>query len=283
MSFLALGLLLLTALLHAGWNVLLKQAADQYLSIWWALAASAAIGLPIAFGGPPLPPAIWPYAIASAFVETLYYLLLARAYRTADFSLVYPIARGAAPALLATWAILFLGEAPRAAGLAGLAVIIGGLLLVGARRRQPGMPAPGMGSIGLALAIALCISVYSAIDGAAVRIAPSTRYTALVFVLTALMMTPFVVRRYGIQRIAAHGRLHGFTALLIGALSLAAYALVLAAYALAPVSYVGAIREISVVIGALAGSLIFREPFGARRGAGAAVIFTGIMIITFAG
>src|SRR5688572_26405939 len=79
----------------------------------------------------PLPSAVWLYILASALVEMVYYLALLRAYTIGDFSQVYPLARGAAPAFLALWAALFLGERPSAGGLAGLALLLIGLLLVG--------------------------------------------------------------------------------------------------------------------------------------------------------
>ncbi len=283
MPLFALALLLAAALLHAGWNVLLKQADERYLTIWLALVASAVISVPILIIELPPLHAIWPLALASAVAETTYYLLLARAYRSADFSLVYPIARGAAPALLALWAILFLGEMPSSTGLLGLLIIIGGLVIVGSRRMADSAAVPDQQSILLPLAVAVCISIYSAIDGAAVQIAAAVPYTALIFVLTAAMVTPFVVRHYGLGAMRHTMRRRLPRAALIGTLSLAAYALVLAAYRLAPVSYAGAVREISVVVGALAGRLLFGEPFGMRRTIGAAIIFAGILLIALAG
>jgi drug/metabolite transporter (DMT)-like permease len=64
---------------------------------------------------------------------------------------------------------------------------------------------------------------------------------------------------------------------------LAAYGLVLAAYARAPLSYAGAVREVGVVFGALAGWLVLREPFGPRRLAGAALVAAGVVLVAAAG
>jgi uncharacterized membrane protein len=82
----------------------------------------------------PIPGQIWPYALSSACVEAVYYSTLVRAYTHGDFSLVYPVARGAAPALLAIWATLFLGERLQRAGVVGLILVLIGLLYVGALR-----------------------------------------------------------------------------------------------------------------------------------------------------
>jgi drug/metabolite transporter (DMT)-like permease len=281
MSPVALGLLALAALLHAAWNLLLKGTGDQYMVSWLALVASALVGLPVLFAGVEVPADIWPLIIASAVAEAVYFGLLSAAYRASDFSLVYPIARGAAPALLALWSVLFLGERPSAAGLVGLGLIVAGLIVVGLRRGGAG--GPDRLSVALALGVALCISVYSAIDGAAVRRISPLPYTALVFGLSVVAMTPLMLWRYGARGLLAGGRTYGWRALLVGGLMLATYAIVLQAYAIAPVSYAGAVRESSIVVGALAGWLVFGEPFGARRVAGSLVMLAGIATIALWG
>src|SRR5262249_61149302 len=62
-----------------------------------------------------------------------------------------------------------------------------------------------------------------------------------------------------------------------------AYILVLQAYRIASVSYAGAIREISVVFGALAGWRWLGEGFGLPRTIGALLIFLGILVIAAVG
>lgn len=285
MSLTALGLLITAAALHAGWNLLLKQAGHKQIATWWALVAGSLLFLPLLLVAPAAPLRVWPYAIASGFFDAAYFVILAAAYNTSDFSLVYPIARGTAPALLAVWAALFLHQYPRAGGLLGLAVLLLGLVVVGGSAwwavDRPGLA--GASGLGLALAVAFCISVYSAIDGAAVRIASPVAYTVLVFGMTAVFVTPVVYARYGWRALLAEGRGQWPRIGLVGCLTLVSYMLVLGAYARAPVSYAGAIREVSVVFGALAGWWWLGEGFGAVRIAGALLIFGGIFVIALAG
>ena len=284
MPITALGLLLLAAILHAGWNLLLKRAGGSYASMWWALALGAVICLPVLIFFPPLPGRIWPYLIASALVEAAYYATLASAYQQEDFSLVYPIARGTAPALLALWAILFLKETPSPAGGMGLAVLSLGLMLIGSSKwwsfRQHRGSLSGLGLAGL---VAVLISIYSTIDGAAVRIVDAVPYTVMVFLLTAAFITPVILRMYGWPALRAEGYAHWQRSAAIGILSLLAYLLVLVVYSFAPVSYAGAIREVSILVGALAGWLWLKEEFGRVRVIGAAVIFAGIVMIFLKG
>src|SRR5512137_2422655 len=134
MSISVLGLLVLSGALHAGWNLLLKTTDKKYVMIWWALVLGALLGLPVLILHWPIPARIWPFAVASALIETVYDAILASAYNREDFSLVYPIARGGAPALLGLWAILFLNERPSPAGIIGLLIITGGLMIVGSSK-----------------------------------------------------------------------------------------------------------------------------------------------------
>ena len=129
----------------------------------------------------------------------------------------------------------------------------------------------------------MIISIYSAIDGAAVKFVDAVPYSVLIFVLTAVFVTPVILWRVGWEALKQEGRAHWFQAGAIGVLSLLSYMLVLVVYSFAPVSYAGAIREVSIVLGALAGWLWLKELFGVIRVVGAAVIFAGILIILVGG
>jgi drug/metabolite transporter (DMT)-like permease len=218
-------------------------------------------------------------------VEAVYYLTLTRAYMQGDFSLVYPVARGVAPALLAVWAMLFLGERPRPAGVVGLAFVLGGLLVVGGGQWRSQLKGVfrHSGGVGPALSTALCISIYSVIDGAAVHVMAPAPYTVLVFGLTSLCVAPLVLRQYGYHGVVTVWRTAWLRIFVVGILTLLTYMLVLQAYAIAHVSYVGALREVSIVFAALAGWRWLGESFGAVRTIGAIVIFCGILVIATVG
>jgi drug/metabolite transporter (DMT)-like permease len=284
-SWAALLLILFAAALHTGWNFVLKRVADKHVFTWWALVIGVLLYSPLLAHGLPIPATIWPYALASALVEAAYFIALLHAYDRGDFSLVYPIARGAAPAFLAVWGALFLGETPEPIGFGGLVVLLMGLMLVGsaawwAQRRVAKLSA---GGVGAAVAVALCISIYSAVDGVAVRLMAPAPYTELVFALTAVLVTPAVLARYGYHTTVTAWRTHWKAIVGVGILMLLTYMLVLQAYAVARVSYVGAIREVSIVFAALAGCLWLKEGFGVVRTIGAALIFGGILLIAVAG
>lgn len=285
MSLVALSLLVGSAFLHMGWNLLMKQAGDRYVVSWWALLVGALGFLPVALNaGAALQP-VWGYAVVSAAFQLLYYLMLGFAYNSGDFSLVYPIARGSAPLLIALWAALLLRESISWAGLVGLITIVLGILLIGGgswRGRVDWKMRPSLTAVAPFL-IALCISGYSVIDGAAVKQAPPFPYTVLSFGLSALLFTPLVWVRHGWPALMAVGRRQWWRIGLIGTGTYAAYGLVLTAYSLAPVSYVGAVREVSIVLAALAGWLWLGESFGLERTMGSLVVVAGIVLVTVAG
>ncbi len=281
----ALVLLLVAAVLHAGWNLFVKRAREKQVFTWWGLMVGSICFAPLLLLSSSFPLRVWPYVIFSALVEGAYYIILTRAYEHGDFSLVYPMARGAAPAFLVVWAVLFLGERPRLAGFVGLALIVLGLVIVGGNtwwslRKTTALSGSG---IGLALGVALCISIYSAIDGAAVRIVAPLPYTVLVISLSTVFITPVILVRYGGRAAAAEWRTNWFRIVIVGILMLLSYMLVLQTYAIAHVSYAGAIREISVVFAAFIGWRWLGEDFGLLRLLGASVIFVGILVIAIAG
>jgi uncharacterized membrane protein len=284
MSLFALMLLFISAILHASWNLLLKQAGEKYIAIWGALLVSSVCSLPILIFRSISLSAVWPYLLASAVFEVAYLGTLTTAYRDADFSLIYPLARGTAPAFLMMWAILFLGEHLRFAGYAGLTMIVIGLVIIGSSAwRSHHTRSPGRKSMLLALLTAVFISLYSVVDGAAVQHNDPASYTILVFALITLFLTPIVVKQYGVFALCSNWKSHWQRMIVIGLLNLCSYMLVLSVYSFAQVSYAGAIREISVVIAALMGWLLLQEQFGKIRVIGSLVVFAGILVVAVMG
>ena len=281
----ALGLILIAAITHAGWNLVLKQAQQKLVFMWWALVVGT-IGFTLLLpASPPLPLRIWPYALSSALAEAGYYFALTWAYDIDDFSLIYPIARGSAPVLLVLWAVLFLGEHPQLAGLLGIALLVLGLIVVGSGgivflQKKTAFSIKG---ILAAFCAATCISIYTAIDGAAVHFVSPIPYTVLLFFLSVILVAPAVLWRYGRRAIITEWHANWPRIILVGILCIAAYILVLQAYTLARVSYAGAVREISVVFAAFIGWRWLGESFGAVRTVGAILIFAGILVIAVAG
>ena len=284
MSVLAIALLFLSASLHTLWNLLLKQSGQKFIASWWIVTIGAIIFMPVLLISGLPPRSIWFFALVSAGLEAAYVLFLSVAYKYSDFSLAYPMARGTAPAFLLAWSLLFLHEKLTGWGFVGLAMIISGLLLTGASSLiQNRKSIPNIKGIAAALVTALLISLYTFVDGNAVKRGPALPYGILMFTLIPMWLTPFVLRRYGWSQMIAELKVEPVRLLVIGFLWVAAYLIALTAYSFAPISYSGAIREVSVVLGALAGWHFLGERLGVVRVIGAVIIFAGILTIALFG
>ncbi len=284
MPLAVLGILLCAAIFHAGWNLLLKQAQNKQVFLMWATLSNLICFLALPFL-PPIPRLVWPLVLFSALVEGIYYISLAWAYDSGDFSLVYPIARGAAPVLLTVWTMLFLKEIPRVFGLLGITLIVIGLITVGSAAYWRTLITTKLSLSGIifALLTATCISVYSAIDGAAVSLVSPLSYAIWIFGLSALFAAPFILLRYGVRQAIRELKEYRLRIIVVGFLIIMTYGAVLFAYSIGRISYVGSIREVSIVFGALIGWRFLGEEFGLVRVIGAGIIFAGIVIIAVLG
>ncbi|MCC7118417.1 MAG: EamA family transporter [Anaerolineales bacterium] len=284
MPIFALFLLFFSAAMHATWNFLLKSAEEKYVAMGWQVILSGifSLGALLCTGLPPR--SMWFFVILSAGLEALYFILLCVAYSDHDFSLVYPIARGAAPALLVLWTMLFLHEPLTTGGYVGLALITGGIALNGATalfNNNSGWP--HLRGILTALAVALVISIYTVVDGSAVKNGPALPYGLLMFVLVPLITTPYIARRYGWASFKQTWKQSKTYLLIGGILGSIAYLLALFAYTIAPLSYSGAIREVSAVMGAFLGWKFLKEGLGSVRVTSAVIVFVGVMAIAIFG
>ncbi len=280
MPFLAILLLLLSASLHALWNLLLKKSQEKYIAMGWQVIIGGIFALFLLFftGFPPR--SMWLFALISMALEAVYFIMLSNAYSDNDFSLVYPIARGTAPAFLMLWSVLFLHEKLTLGGIFGVSAIVCGMVIIGAtsliQNRGSRLHLKG---IIVALAVALIISLYTLIDGTAVKKGPPLPYGLTMFMLVPILTTTYNVRRFGWKHFIAAWNGPRIPLILAAVLGVVAYLLALFAYTFAPVSYSGAIREVSVVIGAFLGWQFLEEQMGGTRLIGSAVIFVGILII----
>lgn len=269
----ALLLALGSAFLHAGWNFWVKTSTDRLVAMWGVVAGGAILFLPVVvIRG--IDPVTYPYLAASGVVLTGYVFALAAAYDRVDFSLAYPIARGTAPALAALLSWVFLGETLGVTGTLALGLIVGSLLwMVGKPSGVPG--------IEFALLTGFIIATYSVIDAAgARRIDDGLTYAAAVYVVNAVVATPFVFLVRG-RMVLETARKEWVPMAIAGAASVVAYALVLSAALLAAVGLVSAVRETSVILGAWLGTVRLGEGGQKRRVVAAIGVVAGIALLSF--
>jgi len=276
---LALLLVVGAAVCHSAWNLIFKSEPRRLQAFLGALTIATALCAPVALVHSPadLSSGTWALVLLSGALETAYVVALTAAYEVGDLSLVYPIARGTAPLLVVPLAVLLLGERPSPLGLLGIALVVVGIF--GAYRPADHQGAgSARGAVALAMVTGVMIAGYSLVNKVGVQRAPVPLWAFLVFAVDTVLLALVLVLRG--HELWPRGRTAWGRAAAVGALMLAAYLGVLGAMSLAPVSYVVAGREVSIVITALAGALVLREPQSTRRTAAAAVIFVGLVLLS---
>ena len=268
---------LAAAVMHAGWNVLVKLKLDRFLSLCLIQTLMGFMGLAMLAVFPWPAAASVPYAMTSGVLHLGYFLFLARSYRTGDLSQVYPIARGAAPllTLAATWALMH--EEISLMGGAGVAVLVAGIWMI-SLIGQRGLRLDGM-TLFFAIGTSVFVAAYTIVDGLGGRIsgAPSG-YAGLVFVFDAIFLSAaaLAMRGPGILRDVAP---YWKTGIVGAVLSVGAYWIAIWAMTHAPIASVAALRETSILAVMLLSMRVLKETVTWPRLAGAVLIVAGAVLI----
>lgn len=277
MSGLVVGLVLISALMHAGWNFLVKRGNDGQLdTALFAMGCSliAAVLLPFV----PLPdPSCYPWLLATLFIHVAYFLTLAAAYQHADLSLAYPVMRGLAPVLVSFFAVAS-GEMLNTLQMLGIGLIAFGIL----------MPAwigkPWRNKKGLYFAVlnAAIIALYTVLDGVGVRLSGNAiSYTLWLFLFNSWGILAILIWRRSLREVVVSARAGWRLALLGAGLSMGSYGIVLWAMTQSAIPAVAALREVSVVFAAFLGAWFLKETVGRWRILGASFVGAGAAIIRF--
>ncbi len=274
---LAIGAALLSALIHASWNAVLKGGTDRVVDTFLVAVGGFLVGATLIaiFGLPP--PAAWPFVALSFVLHLAYWAALFKAYDAGDLSHIYTLSRGSAPLLVAIGAALTASEIPPPLKALGIALVSLGVIAVGVSRRAP------LRASLWALATGACIASYSLVDALGSRAAGNAaQFLGLAQVLVALAMIAFALLRRGAARLFVGASSAPLRGVGVGVLSIGGYLLVLWAQTIAPIAQVTALRETSVVFGALIAFAFLHERLGFRRWAGAAIVAAGAGLIAFA-
>jgi drug/metabolite transporter (DMT)-like permease len=273
-----IGAVLLAAVLHAVWNALAHAISDQLVGFALIGVAVTVGAVAIVLASPAPLAASWPFLAGSASLHVAYQLLLMRCYRLGEFGQVYPLARGTSPWLVAVSAAVFVHEQLSVIRLVGVLVISLGLValvFVGGVPTRAARPA-----IAAAVLTGVVIASYTTLDGLGVRSSGTVAgYIGWLFLLQGpeLPLAAVVARRGLLWQ---QVRPHLLAGLVGGVLSLIAYALVLWAQARGALAPIAALRETSVIVGAVIGAVLFGEQFGRWRVAATILVASGVILIT---
>jgi drug/metabolite transporter (DMT)-like permease len=268
---------LAAAVTHATWNAIAHGIKDQTLAFALIGVGGTAVSVPLVIIAALPRSASWPYLLASVAIHVFYNLLLMQCYRLGEFSQVYPLARGVSPLVVTILAAVFVHEHLALLQIVGVTVVSAGLafLVLGGRR-------PGRGAFLAAVGTGLTIAAYTTVDGVGVRSSASpVGYIGWLIMLESLCVPLFALirRREVLLKQPPRILLSGLAA---GALSVLAYGLVLWAQTRGALAPIAALRETSVIFGAVIGTVIFREPFGRARIAATVLVVAGIVLLNVA-
>jgi len=283
----ALLLILLSAAMHAGWNLILKttrhKLAFNVFMHACAIAIFSAYWL-LRYGSIP-PPAgpVLPLALAGGFFFSIYHMCLTASYERTDVSLAYPLTT-TGPLYIPLWAYLFLDERLSLLGMAGILVVFLGAYILQMRELSwAGFSSPlrniRLPGVLLAFSAGVFYSVGAIVDKRGVTVADVFVYTyyldiaLFLFLLGNALLTNS--RNKFLEEIRAHWP-RGIAAGFILFLSFTTYRVGLQ---MAKVSYATSVRQVSAIAGVVGGILLFQERFGRIRLLGAALITAGVICI----
>ena len=287
MTALSLVLVLLSAVAHASWNLLLKRAADPEVFAWCLLVTAtvllAPLGVALAWFNPVGLPGLW-FVAATIGLHIVYFVLLGRGYARGDLSLVYPVARGIGPMLVPVLAVVFLGEDIALPAVIGIVGIVGGIYTISwwgnfhqvFRRPLLFLKTAGM---GYAVLTGLVIASYAIVDKKGVGHIQPFLYMYFMTIGSAVGLAPYILSNKGVGAVVHEWRTNARSIIVAGLLTFAAYGMVLTAFSLSRVSYVAPAREVGIVIGVLMGVYLLKEPFGGGRLLGSGFIVGGLVLI----
>jgi drug/metabolite transporter (DMT)-like permease len=260
---LALG----SAALHAAWNLLLARARDVQAAAAATFFLSVAFAAPLAVIWWSAEPSVWPYALASALLETVYVGALAYAYKETDLSFVYPVTRGLAPVLALGATVALLGHAVSVGEVAGVLLVAAGVVLV----RGPEGSADARTVLAVAV-ISASIAAYTLVDRVGIHHAGALTYFVLVLAGPALIYPPAV----GIPAVRRELGLLTCAAALANLGSFVLGLLALRRGAAAPVL---AVRSTSIVFATLLAGRVLAERVPPLRVAGSVIVFAGVALL----
>lgn len=260
------------ALLHAGWNALLKSSDDKQLDTVAISVGAGIVGLAVAVWLPLPARESWPWLAASAFVHILYFLFLAGAYRWGDLSYAYPIMRGGGPVVVALAGTAAFGEVLPFWPTLGVALVCAGIIAFASGKAD-------RRATLFALANAVVIGAYTLIDAKGARASGSpVAYAMWFFVANAIAIYVYAGLRRGAE--VPRYLVRSWPRLAIGAVFTAgSYGVALWAMTRAPVALVAVLRETAVLFGALFGATFLGEKFTRRRLVATGAVMLGLIAL----
>ncbi|MDP4077185.1 DMT family transporter [Acidovorax sp. A1169] len=269
-------IVLLSAVLNAGWNSAIKIGGDRITAMAITTLIGSALSLLVlpwvAWPGPES----WLLLGASIAIHTAYHFALPMAYNHGDLGQVYPIARGSAPVMVMAGGALFANESPGAGALMGVLCLCAGVLSLALPKASAGNGSSRK-AVGYALLTGALIAAYTVVDALGARQSGSAIGFAVLITLGDGIATALIVLGWKGRRAFAVDRRALWLCAAAGTMQMGAYWTAVWALARAPMGQVSALRETSVLLVALVSAWLLKERVGPGRIVAAGLVFAGIV------
>jgi len=280
----ALLLVIAAAVLHAVWNLVTKKVNGKLTFFWLIAIASAIIYLPFVIWQLLqtqvfVTPTVVVFLVVSSVLHLVYFVILQAGYRKADLSVVYPVARGSGPLLSVTGAILCFNEKPGWLAIAGVLLIVAGVLIMTGFRLRLSEDKRLKAGLLYGVLTGLFIAAYTLWDRLAVvnQHISALLITFAAMLLPSLLLIPVAIK--GKQQVKQEVRQYWKEIILIAVFQPLSFILVLIALKTTPVSYVAPARELSIVFGVFFGANLLKEGNALRRSIAAIIMLIGIALL----
>lgn len=284
---LAILLVLISAATHVLYNILIKKCTDRLAATWLFLLWGVLLFLPLSipYWGELASTTLMQVGlyVLSGFLKTIYYYMLAVLYAREDFSKSYPVLRSS-HIFIPFLSFLFLGEALRAYEVLGALVLWIGVFLVNMEEltwenvKETVRSLNGK-SFQYGLFTAFIVALYSIVDGAGVDSMHPLLFMPLMFFASFIFLSIYMAKTTGFGSIRTEWNTNWLKVLGIAILNFGGYLLVLIAMTMTSVTVVVSVRQLSIIMGVVAGRKIFDEKSLVPRLAGALIIVLGIWIV----
>lgn len=269
-------LILVSGLAHAVVNAIMKAGKDKMSGRALIDGFSALMLAPVALLVP-LPTNAWHWLIASTVIHGVYLLALIKSFEQSDMTVAYPIARGLAPMLAAAGAVAIFHEPISAYVVVGIVCIAVGVMFIGVSHKLR------VSALLWAALTGACIACYTVVDAQGVRAAPTApSYIVWTFLMLGGALGSFFAIWRGKSFLASVAG-QWKPGLIAGALSIVSYGLALFAFRYGATPRLAALRETSILFGAIIAVVFLRERLTKLRFGGVLAIALGAMVLIAAG
>ena len=272
-------LILFSAILHAGWNLIIKSFNNSLSAMGFKMILHSIIFIPIVFFVPYPTGITWLFIIASVLIHNFYFIILGISYNKGDLSYIYPIARGSSPVFITILSLLFLDDLVSLAGWIGIIIASFGLIFLTFNDIKNRI---NLDVLKLALLVSLTICLYTLCDAAGVRSSSNNfSYIAWLFILDGWLI--FFYAYYKNKNIFSNINLRGFGLIVLASImSFSGYGIIIWSMNYIEIGYVSSFREASIIIATLFGFVFLKESFSLQRILAAVLFFLGISVIYLA-